>query len=532
MLTDARRLPPDSHLDADVCIVGGGAAGITCALELEGSGLRVVVLESGGERPDAATQHLAAGDLVGEPLRVLDGHVDLDEVRLRRLGGTTNHWAGYCRRLEPVDFETRAGLAVSGWPLERADLVPWWDRAATWCRILTGDDTPGPLLERAGLPPPLVDTADVVPIAFQIAFPLPFGETYRADLAASAEIEVLLWANAVNLAVDGRRVTGVDVRTLTGNRARVTARAVVVAAGGIENARLLLASTDADPRGVANANGLVGRHFTEHLQVWAGFGVLDVDPADLVGYTGRDVVIDEGRHRGAAVGIKAGLALSSDHVRRHHTQGMEVQLVPGALPAGVPEQDEGVTAADLAALLHAETGRVPASSVYLQVLAEQRLDPESRVELAATTDALGMPRTRLRWRHGAADRAAILHGLGVLAEELGAAGLGRLQIVPGGVHADAVEHFNGELVSLYRVDLAEVDLESFPLGVGFHHMCTTRMSDDPATGVVDPDCRAHDLDNLWLAGSSVFATGGVATPTFTIVALAARLAHHLRTRLA
>ena len=124
-------------------------------------------------------------------------------------------------------------------------------------------------------------------------------------------------------------------------------------------------------------------------------------------------------------------------------------------------------------------------------------------------------------------------GLRAIAEELGAAGIGRLQLLPGGVHADAVDHLvAGQLLTLYRAVPDEADPDGFPIGVGFHHMCTTRMATDPRLGVVDADARVHEVDNLWIAGSSVFATGGVATPTFTIVALAVRLADDLHARLA
>lgn len=139
-----------------------------------------------------------------------------------------------------------------------------------------------------------------------------------------------------------------------------------------------------------------------------------------------------------------------------------------------------------------------------------------------------MPRTELDWQYTRADRDAVVSGLRTVAEQVGAAGLGRFQIIPGGVHADAREHLvPGELLSLYRSMPDQADLTGFPIGVGFHHMCTTRMADDPREGVVDSDCKVHDIDNLWVTGSSVFATGGVAAPTYNIVALAVRLADHL-----
>lgn len=532
MLIRATEEAPGTTLRGDVCVVGAGAAGITLALELAAAGLRVVLLESGDIGPDPATQALAGGESVGEPIQTLDNQVTLEQTRLRELGGTTNHWAGYCRPLEPIDFATRDHLAVSGWPVTHDEMRRYWERAASWCRITDAEFDTAVWAERSGLPEPLEAGAVMTPIVFQIAFPMPFGEVYRTELENSDAVQVVLGANAVNLATaDGRTITGIDVRTLSGTAVRAVARAYVIAMGGIENARLLLASTDADPTGVGNGNDLVGRHFTEHLQVYAGFGVLEPGLDGLIGFQGGDVTIPGGRHAGATHGVKFGIALTEAFVAEERTTGLEIQFVTGTLPTGVPLQEQGATALDVAALMGA-TQAEPASAVYLQVLAEQRLDPRSRVTLADTTDALGMRRTRLDWRHGADDRAAVRTGLRAIAEELGAAGVGRLQLVPGGVHADAVDNLvPDEFLTLYRSVPDEADPDAFPIGVGFHHMCTTRMAADPREGVVDADCRVHGVDNLWVAGSSVFGTGGVATPTFTIVALATRLADHLRATL-
>ncbi len=530
MLIDARSLPSGTTRRADVCVIGGGAAGITIALELAGSGLEVLLLESGGEVEEPDTRDLAAGESIGRPATTLDSPVRLDQMRLRYLGGTTNHWAGFCRPLSPIDFEVRDHLAVSGWPIGPADLEPFLARAAEWVRISDENFDVATWEERLGLATPKLDSAAIDTFTYQLTFPTKFGELYRRDLLDADDVTVVLHANVVNLATaDGRRVDGLDVRTLTGTALRVEATAYVLAAGGIENARLLLASTDADPAGLGNGNDLVGRHFTEHLQVYAGFGVLDVDPSELVGYNGGDVTITAGRHAGSVHGAKFALGLTDEHLREAKTTGMEIQILPSSFPAGAPVQEEGATMADVAALL-GHTGAMPASSVYLQGLAEQELDPESRVLLGSATDALGMRRVQLDWRYSARDRERALDGYRIAAEAFGAAGLGRLQLVPGGIHADALADLvPGEWVSAYSSTPSEIDLENFVIGMGFHHMCTTRMAADPSEGVVDADCRMHEVDNLWVGGSSVFATGGVATPTYSIVALAVRLADHLTT---
>lgn len=532
MLIDARNLESDSILDADVCVVGAGAAGITVALELAESGLSTVLLESGGQTgPDPDTQALYKGSSTGQPFQSLFNPVTipLDIVRLRWLGGTTNHWAGYCRKLEPIDFEQRPHLAVSGWPIGSADLHDYWNRAARWCRITDAEDDAQIWADRLSAPSPLSSSAAVHSRAFQVTPIMRFGDEYRPDLSFTEGVTVVLWANVVNLATtDGRHIEAAQARTLTGNSLTVRARGFVLACGGLENPRLLLASTDADPSGIGNQHDQVGRHFAEHLQVAGGFGVVDATPDELAGYLGVQATITQGPWAGHEHGVKYALALTSDHVRSNNTLGLESQLLVGSLPDGGPVQQAGVDAKAAADLMAFSTKKAPASSLYLQVLAEQALDPQSRVTLGSATDALGMRRIRLHWRYNSSDKAAVVSGLRTMAAELGALGLGRLQVLPGAVTFGRPDFDPVELINFYGSDPDDIDPTDFPVGVGFHHMCTTRMSADPHSGVVDADCRVHEVDNLWIGGSSVFATGGVATPTFTIVALAVRLADHLR----
>ena len=103
----------------DVCVVGAGPAGITLARRLAGDGLDVALMEGGGLEPEPRSQALYEGELVGLP------YYPLDAARLRYFGGTSNHWAGWCRALRPPDFEARPGVPMSGWPISAADLAPY-----------------------------------------------------------------------------------------------------------------------------------------------------------------------------------------------------------------------------------------------------------------------------------------------------------------------------------------------------------------------------------------------------------------------
>lgn len=524
-MLDARQLDDGTVLEADLCVIGAGAAGITIARHLAGSSLSVLLLESGGREPDPATQALAGGAVVGEPLYGANVEPrDVVDTRLRYLGGSTNHWAGTCRPLDPIDFEVRPWLEFSGWPFDLDELIPWYEAAQHVCKL-------GPFhydwewwAENESLGPPLVATERIGSHVLQIAFPAPFGEFYGDELAAAPNVEICLWANVVELVSnpDGDRVEEASIVTLEGGRLSAVADRFVVACGGIDNPRLLLASNGSDPRGLGNANGLVGRFFNEHLQVAAGFASLTDSGDEMALHRGFTLPVGPDDRD---VGVRGALALSGDAQRSEELIGLQMQPIVGA-PGGaeVPRQESGVGAADVEALLVEELGHPSGGVAHIQALAEQELNYDSRVLLTDEVDGAGMPVVAVDWRHTEMDRRSIRTGLEILAEDLGRAGAGRLQIVPGGVRFS--EHPSDGVLDMYEVDPTSAAAD-FPLGIAYHHMCTTRMATDPAEGVVDANCRVHGVENLYMAGSSVFATGGSATPTFTIVALALRLASHL-----
>lgn len=524
-MLDARQLPEGNVLEADVCIVGAGAAGISIARALVGTSLSVLVLESGGLEADPATQALYEGEVVGEPLYGANVEPrELVETRLRYFGGSTNHWAGTCRPLEAIDFEERPWMARSGWPFGLDELQRWYEQAQRVCRL-------GPerwdwrwWSEQEGLGPPLLDSGRVATNIVQIAFPAAFGRLYGDELDAAPNVEICTWANVVELLTGpgGDHVTEAAVATLDGNRLRAVAERFVLAVGGIENPRLLLASDGAHPAGLGNEHDLVGRYFNEHLQVAAGFASIAGGADDLTLH--RGITLPVGPDDGD-VGIRAPLGLTAEAQRADEIMGVQFQPILAAEGSeDAPHQPEGVAAGDVADLLAAQLDAAPGDIAHVQVLAEQEPNSESRVVLGPQTDPLGMRRVAVDWRHTELDRRSIVRGLEILAEELGQAGVGRLQALPGGVRFTERESVG--VLDLYEVDPALSD-DRFPFGIAYHHMGTTRMHPDPAEGVVDADCRVHGVDNLYLAGSSVFPTGGSATPTYTLVALALRLADHL-----
>jgi choline dehydrogenase-like flavoprotein len=246
------------------------------------------------------------------------------------------------------------------------------------------------------------------------------------------------------------------------------------------------------------------------------------DPAALSTLFEADTGAQEGTLR-----VKGEVALTSEAVRDRGLLSLGCQVVVGAYADERPRVISGLGMSEIAAVAQATGAAPPRSSLYFLATAEQELNPESRVRLGRERDPLGMPRVELDWQFTARDRRSILEGMALIGDELARTGVGRLQVTPGSLvieETDGIRPYVGGLA----IDADAADPEGFELGLGFHHMCTTRMAADPAEGVVDADLRVHSVDNLYVAGSSSFGTAGASTPTYTLVALALRLADHLK----
>lgn len=517
MLRDARGVQADDLVEADLCIVGGGASGIALALEMVGCPWRVVLLESGGVEPCESTRALTTTLSEGRP------YAGIDVSRVRALGGTTHVWGGWAHPLDDCDFEAREWVPHSGWPFARAHLDPYYARAQALWRLGAYDyRVERPLGAR---PSPAAGDAhaETQEVLFHIA-PTRLGAEYGDRLRGAPNVTVLVHANALDLALhtDMRAARGVRVATSAGNRFTVSARFVVLAAGGIENPRLLLAS--GGPSGLGNAHDVVGRYFADHLHVPIG----TLTPPTLA--AGRRYQV---RRRDHAL-VRTGLSLTDAARRKARLLGAAVTLhnsadphdvlSPGPLRGGYQslsvlakslrqgQRPNGLAGHLRTVLRHADEAAVlayrklrppPPTRMTIGIRAEQSPNRVSRVRLDESTDPFGVRRARLDWRLTDQDLGSI-----AAAQQLFARAL-----APG-------------LVDLFPSDGPDGWISR--IAPGAHHLGTTRMHRDPHAGVVDPCCRVHDTPNVFVAGSSVFPTGGWAPPTLTIMALSIRLADHLK----
>ena len=241
MFIDTADIQPNAELTAELCIVGAGAAGIAMAKALIRSGIDVLLLEGGGRKKTKASQAIYRGKMQAG-LKSTDHYVHTS--RLRYFGGTSNHWAGWCRPLDPIDFEARDWVPHSGWPITRAELEPWYVAAAKFIGIGPFKDIDA-WKNNKRRPFLLQDNPHFEPKLFHFAVPPPrFGKKYGRLLERSRTTRVVFDANvtAVRAHSNLKAVDHLDVRTMGGKTFTVRAKRYVLAAGGIENPRLLLSS--------------------------------------------------------------------------------------------------------------------------------------------------------------------------------------------------------------------------------------------------------------------------------------------------
>jgi choline dehydrogenase-like flavoprotein len=503
VLVDARTIPENTAIETDVCIVGAGAAGITLAKEFAGQGFRVGLLESGGFEFDEKTQDLYRGENVGFP-------IPLNMMRLRYFGGSTNHWGNYCRALDEIDFEKRDWVPHSGWPFKKSELDSYYERAQKICQL--GPFAYNSEFWQSKSSPPLRFVGNrVVTAIFQTREPATrFGMVYRKEIISAGNINTFLYANVLNIETDdaARIVTRLRVGCLQGNKFVIAAKLFILATGAIENARLLLLSNDVNSAGLGNQNGLVGRFFMSHaLSEPALFLPSDpLIPATL--YINSKPAVDNLR-------VTGHLTLSHETQRHHKLLNFNAVLFPvyvaqtGLMSLKrLIKREFDTLAKELRNVIGDLDGVATAAywKLFKGIIPVQAFSLTCAIELSSERDALGKQRVCLDWQLRAVDKASLRRSLEILGTELGRAGLGRL-----------------------KIDLKDRD-ESWPDGIrdAGHHLGTTRMHLNPQKGVVDENCCVHGMSNLFVAGSSVFPTSGHANPTLTLIALALRLADHVK----
>jgi choline dehydrogenase-like flavoprotein len=540
LILDAAELAPNATLHADLCIVGGGAAGITLALHFAGTRRQVVLLESGGLAPHSASQALAAGERAPSTR-----HPAPHLYRPRRLGGATTLWGGRCVPFDPIDFTHRPWLPGPGWPIAFAEVAAQYPAAAALCEAGEAIFTAAP--HWPDILPGFSGRSFTSTTIERFSCPTDFGTRYRARLADARNLQVVLHANATQIecATHGGAVTAILARTLSGARFTVRARAYVLATGGLEIPRLLLASRDRHPAGIGNAHGHVGRHYMCHLAGTLG-SLRPTGQAHHGYHLAQDGTYCRRRFALTPLAQRR-LGIGNVAIRLHHppiadpahrsgplsalylaapfvTPEYATRLTDGAprTPANLLRHTANITIAPYATaafLLHWLRRRTLATRKFpsiivtpprgvftLDIHAEQLPNPDSRVTLGQGRDPFGQPMLRVDWRHLPADIDTVRLAVRALREDL--AGAATLTVDEDTIEAQILKHG----------------------AYGGHHIGTARMSAAPQNGVVDADCRVHGMENLYIAGSAVFPTSGQANPTLTIVALALRLAKHLESK--
>ena len=511
MHIDARILPDHSNIEGDICIIGAGAAGISIALDWIKTPYKVILLEGGGFDYDDKVQDLYDGATTGQK------YYPLKSTRLHYFGGTTGHWAGMCAPFDEIDFIKRDWVPHSGWPISRKDLDPFYERAHE--KLQLGPYNYEFSYWKNNLPDliPFPLNKEVVWNKMWQYSVARFGKLYADTISKAKNIHLYTYANVVDIKTNDT-VTDtkeVIIKNHAGKTHKVKAKHFILACGAIQNARLLLASNSQAGQGLGNDNDNVGRYFMEHIEhSSAELWLFKPFSTDLYSW-------DYGVTKASAE-----LAITEKVQSENKILNGTVSLFPLTFGRNVKsEMDtwndkdprksaknffDGLTAAS------EEAKKVKEGSIsralQMNTRIEQAPNPNSRVTLGAEKDQLGVPKTHLNWELTELDKRSIRTIYQLLGQQMGISELGRIRL---------------------KEFLRDEHDDSWPadLNAGWHHMGTTRMSNDPKKGVVDANCQVHGISNLYVAGSGCYATSGAPNPTLTLVALSIRLSDYVKEKM-
>jgi choline dehydrogenase-like flavoprotein len=508
MHTDARLLPDNTHIEGDICIVGTGPAGLSIAMEWNHTPYKVILLEGGGFEYDDQMQDLYGGPETGQR------YYPLRSTRLHYFGGTSNHWAGFCSTFDPMDFEKRDWVPHSGWPIKKTDLDPFYARAQQVLDL-------GPYEydvkywqekdpEKKSLLPE--DNPAVWNKVWQFSPPTRLGKKYGDAVKKSKNIHLYTYAHVTAIGANDpvNTIEKLTVRNFAGKTHTVKAKRYILACNTIQNARLLLAACPQTPQGLGNDHDLVGRFFMEHLEVQSAWLHLP-RPAPLKLYMFGGI---------GGARMRCELAIHPEMQAKYRMLNGTCSFAPWELAKGMTppikmwsSEDPRKNEDSMRSMWHSHespTAKPEGYNVFeLKTRIEQAPNPDSRITLATERDGLGMPRARLNWVLTPFEKYSMRTLYELIGQQVGLHDVGRIQLMD---------------------YLRDPNDHSWPdtTGGGWHHMGTTRMSDDPQTGVVDSNNKLHGVSNLYIAGASVFVTAAAPNPTLTITALSLRLSAHLK----
>lgn len=545
MLIDARNVTTNETVETEVCIVGAGPAGITLAREFIGQDFRVCLLESGDLKFHEKTQSLCKGETVGDKFQ------QLHEIRHRQFGGLANAWCIdiYNQQiglrhapLDEIDFEKRDWLPYSGWPFSKSHLNSFYERAQSVCK-LGAFSYDAEAWEDVQSPRLLFSGDRLTTSMFQFGPRDIFTNEYQQEIDCSHNITTYLNANVVEIETEetAKIVTRLRVACLQGNKFWVAAKIFILATGGIENARLLLLSQQTQKTGLGNENDLVGRFFMDHPLILSGIlfphnrkifnltALYDLRLVNNVPVMGKLAIAPQVMRREKLLNMSGLLFPRHKEFRTVAKTSLKLllsSLQRGEVPKEAHKHLSNVIMNFDSLLVYWYKYHLKKQPLFpnlnqggwssmqgnerrfvkFEVVSqtEQAPNPDNRVTLSNKIDKLGCQQAQLTWRWTDTDITSIRRAQTIFAQEIAQAGLGQFHI-----------ELNGDLPELLSAST-------------HHNMGTTRMHIDPKQGVVDANCQVHNISNLFIAGSSVFPTGGYANPTLTIVALAIRLADHIK----
>ncbi|WP_458757187.1 GMC oxidoreductase [Afipia sp. TerB] len=529
-------------LRTNVCIVGAGAAGITLACELANTSLSVLVLEVGGLATNAALASEFSG-FSGFP------HPEPSLFREFAFGGTTRLWGGRCVPFDPIDFDVREHVPNSGWPIRYDEVARYYQRALTYCDAGAFDFAIGSSLNAPGSTIAGTSGSDFFFERIErYSLPTDFGARYRKTIGRSKNVTVLLNARCIALTrrSEADSIEAVDVAHPDGGRRRVLADTFVLAIGGIETPRLLFASDPGGP-GLGNETGKLGRFYTCHFENTCARLVANGTPIKFGFEKTRDGIYCRRKiqilpaaqrthqllnssfrlhftdYADASHGssIMSAIFLIKGFLRKEYRQIMDGQTDPASRPhtsehllnvlAGLPQLAK--FGLDWAFFRYLARRKLPYTlvpnsdgSFPLELNSEQTPIESSRITPTHEVDSFGVRRVAIDWRVRNEDLEAAYRALKLL-------------------KSDLAQHTKIRLEMNENRVLSQIRRSPPIKG---HHIGTARMATRPSEGVVDENCKVFGFRNLFVAGSAVFPTSSHANPTLTIVALAVRLANHLK----